>query len=74
MSRIGVVIRVQAWYAVKCNPEFALMKLLAAYGCGFDCASAGRCWMLDGNIAKARCRLGLSIVAIPTDTAIMASH
>lgn len=31
--------RVQPYYAVKCNPEPALMKLLAALGAGFDCAS-----------------------------------
>uniref|UniRef100_A0A383V4L4 ornithine decarboxylase n=1 Tax=Tetradesmus obliquus TaxID=3088 RepID=A0A383V4L4_TETOB len=31
--------RVQPFYAVKCNPEPALMKLLAALGAGFDCAS-----------------------------------
>jgi ornithine decarboxylase len=31
--------RVQPFYAVKCNPEPALLKLLAALGAGFDCAS-----------------------------------
>lgn len=31
--------RVVPYYAVKCNPEPALLKLLAALGAGFDCAS-----------------------------------
>ena len=31
--------RVIPYYAVKCNPEPALLKLLAALGAGFDCAS-----------------------------------
>lgn len=31
--------RVQPFYAVKCNPEPAIMKLLMAMGAGFDCAS-----------------------------------
>lgn len=31
--------RVQPFYAVKCNPEPGLMKILAALGAGFDCAS-----------------------------------
>lgn len=31
--------RVAPFYAVKCNPEPALLRLLAALGAGFDCAS-----------------------------------
>lgn len=31
--------RVQPFYAVKCNPEPAMLKLLMAMGAGFDCAS-----------------------------------
>jgi len=31
--------RVHPFYAVKCNPEPAVLRLLAALGCGFDCAS-----------------------------------
>jgi len=31
--------RVHPFYAVKCNPEPALLRLLAALGAGFDCAS-----------------------------------
>jgi ornithine decarboxylase len=31
--------RVQPFYAVKCNPEPAICRLLAAMGSGFDCAS-----------------------------------
>ncbi|GAB7359463.1 hypothetical protein MBLNU230_g6110t1 [Neophaeotheca triangularis] len=31
--------RVQPHYAVKCNPDLMVVKLLAALGAGFDCAS-----------------------------------
>jgi ornithine decarboxylase len=31
--------RVQPFYAVKCNPEPGMLKLMAAMGTGFDCAS-----------------------------------
>ncbi len=30
---------VMPFYAVKCNPEPAILKLLASLGAGFDCAS-----------------------------------
>ena len=51
VSDVGVVERqygrwcaelpaVQPFYAVKCNPDEALMKTLAASGCGFDVASS----------------------------------
>lgn len=33
--------RVQPFYAVKCNPDVALLGALAALGSGFDCASKG---------------------------------
>lgn len=33
--------RIVPFYAVKCNPEPALLKLLVAMGTGFDCASRG---------------------------------
>lgn len=32
--------RVQPYYAVKCNPDPSVIAMLAANGCGFDCASA----------------------------------
>jgi len=31
--------RVEPFYAVKANPNPAVIKLLAEHGCGFDCAS-----------------------------------
>jgi len=31
--------RVRPYYAAKCNPDPAIIKLLSALGCGFDCAS-----------------------------------
>ena len=31
--------QVQPFYAVKCNDDPAILKTLAALGCGFDCAS-----------------------------------
>lgn len=33
--------RVQPFYAVKCNNDPVLLRLLADLGCGFDCASRG---------------------------------
>jgi ornithine decarboxylase len=32
---------VHPFYAVKCNPDVAIVRLLAALGCGFDCATEG---------------------------------
>ena len=31
--------KIHPFYAVKCNPEPVLVKLLASLGTGFDCAS-----------------------------------
>jgi hypothetical protein len=36
---VAAMPRVQPYYAVKCNPEPALLAVLEALGCGFDCAS-----------------------------------
>uniref|UniRef100_A0A914NVH2 ornithine decarboxylase n=1 Tax=Meloidogyne incognita TaxID=6306 RepID=A0A914NVH2_MELIC len=33
--------RIKPFYAVKCNNDPILLKLLADLGCGFDCASRG---------------------------------
>ncbi|KAK0527937.1 Ornithine decarboxylase [Tilletia horrida] len=33
--------RVRPFYAVKCNPDPYVLRLLSALGCGFDCASNG---------------------------------
>lgn len=47
--------RVTPHYAVKCNPEPALIRLLLALGAGFDCASKVRvgcvfsCFCLGGG-------------------------
>jgi len=38
---VTLMPRVKPFYAVKCNPEPALIKTLAALGAGFDCASQG---------------------------------
>jgi len=35
----GALPRVMPFYAVKCNPEPGLLKLMASLGAGFDCAS-----------------------------------
>ena len=32
---------VEPFYAVKCNPDPAILRLLASHGCKFDCASMG---------------------------------
>jgi ornithine decarboxylase len=38
---VELLPRVKPFYAVKCNPHPALIKVLAACGSGFDCASEG---------------------------------
>ncbi|EFJ40311.1 hypothetical protein VOLCADRAFT_84542 [Volvox carteri f. nagariensis] len=38
--------RVMPYYAVKCNPEPGILKLLVAMGAGFDCASKGELDMM----------------------------
>lgn len=35
-----LVPRVQPYYAFKCNDSIGIVKVLAALGCGFDCASS----------------------------------
>ena len=40
--------RVIPFYAVKCSPMMAVIELLAANGCGFDCASAAEIAMVLG--------------------------
>ena len=30
---------VEPFYAVKCNPDLSILRILASLGCGFDCAS-----------------------------------
>jgi ornithine decarboxylase len=30
---------VEPFYAVKCNPDPVIVRLIATLGCGFDCAS-----------------------------------
>ncbi|KAG5335187.1 hypothetical protein C0989_001966 [Termitomyces sp. Mn162] len=37
---------IQAFYAVKCNPDPYVIRLLAALGAGFDCASSGEISMV----------------------------
>jgi len=32
---------VEPFYAVKCNPDPVIIRLLASLGCGFDCATSG---------------------------------
>lgn len=32
---------VEPFYAMKCNPDPVIIKLLATLGCGFDCATMG---------------------------------
>jgi ornithine decarboxylase len=38
--------RVVPFYAVKCNPEIGILKLMVAMGTGFDCASKGELDMM----------------------------
>jgi ornithine decarboxylase len=37
---IEAMPRVKPFYAVKCNPDPVMLRVLASLGCGFDCASA----------------------------------
>lgn len=47
--------RVTPHYAVKCNPEPAVLRLLAAMGAGFDCASKGELEaVLDLGVPQSR--------------------
>jgi ornithine decarboxylase len=32
---------VEPFYAMKCNPDPVIVRLLATLGCGFDCATMG---------------------------------
>lgn len=41
--------RVNAFFAVKCHPNPAILSILAAMGSGFDCASAGEIEMVLGH-------------------------
>lgn len=38
---VSAMPRVRPHYAVKCNPDPVMLRVLAALGAGFDCASAG---------------------------------
>ncbi|KAJ7183680.1 ornithine decarboxylase [Mycena filopes] len=47
--------QIQPFYAVKCNPDPYVLRLLAALGTGFDCASSGEIsQILDLGVAPAR--------------------
>ncbi|XP_072046384.1 ornithine decarboxylase-like [Amphiura filiformis] len=42
--------RVTPFYAVKCNPDESVLRLLSALNCGFDCASKGELKLLRETI------------------------
>ncbi|XP_072044791.1 ornithine decarboxylase-like [Amphiura filiformis] len=42
--------RVTPFYAVKCNPDVNVLRLLYALNCGFDCASKGELKLLRETI------------------------
>ncbi|XP_072045655.1 ornithine decarboxylase-like isoform X2 [Amphiura filiformis] len=42
--------RVTPFYAVKCNPDVKVLRLLSALNCGFDCASKGELKLLRETI------------------------
>lgn len=47
--------RVVPFYAIKCNPEPGMVRLLAALGAGFDCASLGEVkQVLDAGVPASR--------------------
>jgi len=41
--------RVKPFYAIKCNPDNAIIKLLASLGAGFDCASRAEIQQILGS-------------------------
>ena len=47
---VAALPRVVPYYAVKCNPEPALLAALEALGCGFDCASQAELSQVVGRM------------------------
>lgn len=43
---------VEPFYAVKCNPDPTIVRLLSALGCGFDCATKGELDMVLNGLGK----------------------
>lgn len=43
---------VEPFYAVKCNPDPVVLRLLAAMGCNFDCATMGEIDMVLNSIGE----------------------
>jgi len=43
---------VEPFYAVKCNPDPTIVRLLAALGCGFDCATKGEIDMVLNGLGQ----------------------
>jgi ornithine decarboxylase len=43
---------VRPFYAVKCNPDPSILRLLASLGCGFDCATQGEIDLVINNLGK----------------------
>jgi ornithine decarboxylase len=60
---------VEPFYAVKCNPDVAIVRLLAALGCSFDCATMGEVDLIVNGLgdnlsfgAKGKDKVGSSVV------------
>mmetsp|Transcript_26189 Transcript_26189/g.26432 ORF Transcript_26189/g.26432 Transcript_26189/m.26432 type:complete len:503 (+) Transcript_26189:64-1572(+) len=43
---------VEPFYAVKCNPDPAIVRLLGSLGCGFDCATMGEMDLVINGLGK----------------------
>lgn len=43
---------VEPFYAMKCNPDPVIVRLLATLGCGFDCATKGEIDMVSNGIGS----------------------
>lgn len=43
---------VKPFYAVKCNPDPTILRLMASLGCGFDCASQGEIDLVVNKLGK----------------------
>lgn len=43
---------VEPFYAMKCNPDPVIVRLLATLGCGFDCATMGEIDLVLNGLGK----------------------
>ena len=59
--------KVRPFYAVKCNPDFEILKTLALIGTGFDCASKSEIEMVMKVLDELKMELGGRYIGIEAD-------